>query len=122
MGAAHETSRCEWGIADEYGFVRRVPATGMSIVARLIRRFEGSGSGVTLEWIMPLSAVPTVGTRLDLRGLGVAEPLEVIGVTIRPEPVSPRFLAPQVALLLAFEPLDAAVPARENGWRDVQPP
>jgi hypothetical protein len=50
--------------------------------------------------------------RLDLRSEGVETPLEVIGVTLRPEADGP----PEADIFLAYEPLAAAQLARFGGW------
>src|SRR5262245_2436642 len=58
----------------------RLSGAQVSVVARVIRQFEGPGEFVTLEREVVLPSTPTVGMRLDLRAEGVEAPIEVIGV------------------------------------------
>ena len=91
----------------------------MSVVARVIRQFEGPGEFVTLERQVVLPSTPTVGTRLDLRAEGVEAPIEVIGVRLLSELDRPSLPQPSIEVLLAFEPLAAARLAGARGWRDL---
>jgi hypothetical protein len=92
----------------------------MSIVARVIRQFEARGERVTLQKIMALPDTPTIGTRLDLRHVGVRMPAEVVEVTMRREGDDPAAITPEVDVFLAYEPLAASGPAREARWRDFE--
>jgi hypothetical protein len=85
----------------------------VSITARIVRQFEAPHELVTLEKVIELPPMPTMGTRLDLRSEGVEAPLEVVGVTLRPEADGP----PEADIFLAYEPLAAAQLARFGGWR-----
>lgn len=112
----------------------------MTVVARIIRQFEAPDRTVTLEKILTLTALPGIGSHLDLAADSVLSPLEIIGVTLRPEPHASAvpgrgrgipILAPSsggqqtvpppppVDLFLAHEPLAAAAQARAHGWRDA---
>jgi len=82
----------------------------VSIMARIVRQFEAPPE---LEKIIELPALPTMGARLDLRSEGVEAPLEVVGVTLRPEADGP----PDADIFLAYEALAAAQLARFGGWR-----
>src|SRR5262245_42648447 len=82
-------------------------------MARIVRQFEAPHELVTLEKVIELPALPTMGTRLDLRSEGAEAPLEVVSVTLRPESDGP----PEADLFLAYEPLAAAQLARFSGWR-----
>ena len=73
---------------------------------------------MTLEKVIALPELPTMGTRLDLRSEGVEAPLEVVAITLRPEV---RRL-PSADLFLTYEPLASAQFAREGGWRDATSP
>ena len=48
----------------------------MSHIARVIRQFRDGTEAVTLERTLPLPAVPTMGSRLNLRAQGVEAALE----------------------------------------------
>jgi hypothetical protein len=99
----------------------RLSGAHVSIVARVVRQFEGPGEFATLERAVVLPSTPTVGTRLDLRAEGVEAPIEVIGVRLLPELDRPSFLQSSIEVFLAFEPLAAARLASARGWRDVEP-
>jgi hypothetical protein len=88
----------------------------VSVVARVIRQFEAPHELVTLEKVLTLPSVPTIGTRLDLRAHGVETPLTVIGLTFRPENIGRSVALPDAEIVLDFEPLAAAQLAREGGW------
>ncbi|MBI4628074.1 MAG: hypothetical protein HY729_05145 [Candidatus Rokubacteria bacterium] len=88
------------------------------ILARAVRQFHGAPP-VTLERTLVLPDVPTLGSRLDLSAQGVADPLAVIGITLREIPAGPGFRPPCVDIVLGWEPVEALGPAREHGW---QPP
>jgi hypothetical protein len=68
---------------------------------------------LTLEKVLTLPALPTMGARLDLRSEVVETPLEVVGVTLRPEADGP----PDADIFFAYEPLAAAQLARFGGWQ-----
>src|SRR5262245_40759856 len=57
------------------------PRSGVSIPARVIRQFEAPHELVTLERVIKLPALATMGTRLDLRNEGMEAPLAVVGWT-----------------------------------------
>jgi hypothetical protein len=71
---------------------------------------------VTLEKVITLPALPTMGARLDLRSQGIEAPLEVVSITLRPESDGP----PHIDIFLAYEPLASAQLARAGGWREVE--
>jgi hypothetical protein len=85
----------------------------VSVVARVIRQFEAPHELVTLEKVITLPAMPTMGARLDLGSRGVEAPLAVVGWTLRPENGGP----PHADIFLAYEPLAGAHLAREGCWR-----
>ena len=82
-------------------------------MARIVPQFEALHELVKLEKVIELPALPTMGARLDLRSEGLKTPLEVVGVTLRPEVDGP----PEAAIFLAYEALAAAQLARFGGWR-----
>ncbi len=88
------------------------------ILTRVLRQFHGEPS-VTLERTLVLPDVPTLGSRIDLSAHGLAEPLAVVGVTLREIPAGPGFRPPCMDVFLAWEPAEALGVAREHGW---QPP
>jgi putative ABC transport system substrate-binding protein len=88
---------------------------GVSIMAQIVGQFEAPHEMVTLEKVITLPAMPTMGSRLDLRSQGVEAPLEVVGVTLRSEVDGPL----HADIFLAYEPLAGARLGREGGWRDV---
>jgi hypothetical protein len=81
-------------------------------MVRIVRQFEAPHELVTLEKVIERPALPTMGARLDLRSEGVEAPLEVVGVTLRPEADGP----PEADIFLAYESLDAVQLARFGGW------
>lgn len=93
---------------------------GLVILTRVLRQFHGEPQ-VTLERTLVLPDVPTLGSRIDLTAHGVVEPLAVVGVTLREIPAGPGFRPPSVDVFLAWEPPEAAEPARDAGWRDRGP-
>jgi hypothetical protein len=93
----------------------------MSLVARVIRQFHEGPEAITLERLVALSHMPTMGTRLDLRVQGVEAPLEVVAVTLRAHADGPGFLQADADIFTKPEPLASAELAREGGWRDPQP-
>jgi hypothetical protein len=94
----------------------------VSVLARCLRQFHESSEAVTLEKVLVLPDVPTMGTRLDLHDEAVEGPLTVVGVTLRPIPDSLGIRPPSVDVWLYWEPLAAAEAARSAGWRDQAPP
>jgi hypothetical protein len=55
----------------------------MSAVVRVVRQFHEGAETVTLSKLLVLPAVPTMGTKLDLRAEGVEDALTVVGVALR---------------------------------------
>src|SRR5262245_20391366 len=90
------------------------PGSGVSVVAHVIRQFQASHELVTLEKLITLPALPTMGARLDLRSRGVEAPLEVVSITLRAESDG----TPHLDIFLAYEPLANGELARAAGWRD----
>lgn len=91
------------------------------ILTRVLRQFHGEPP-VTLERTLVLPDVPTLGSRVDLSAHGAAEPLAVVGVTLREIPAGPGFRPPCVDVVLAEEPPEAVETARAHGWREPAPP
>ena len=89
----------------------------MSMVVRVVRQFYEGAEAVTLSKVLVLPDTLTMGTRLDLRGEGVEEPLAVVGVTLRPVPHEPGLRPPSIDVVLHWEPLAAAELARSGGRR-----
>jgi hypothetical protein len=92
----------------------------VSIVARVVRQFGTAGELVALQKVMALPDTSTIGTRLDLRHVGVRMPAEVVRVTLRHAVDDPGALTPEVDVYLAYEPLAASGRAREARWRDFE--
>jgi hypothetical protein len=92
----------------------------VSVVAHVIRQFEAADEVVTLEKIITLPSIPTLGTTLDLRAHGVERPLTVIGLLLLTETEEPGITQPTIDLILSFEPFAGAQLARERGWRDCE--
>src|SRR6266849_6447437 len=92
--------------------------TDVSVLVRCLRQFHEGAQVLTLERVLVLPDVPTMGTRLDLRGDGVEEALTVVGVTLRAISDGPGIRPPSVDVVLHWEPLAAAEAARSAGWRD----
>ena len=88
----------------------------MSIVARVRRQFHDDAEAVTLEKVLVLPDVPTMGTRLDLRAEGVEAALTVVGVTFKPIVDGPGLRPLSIEITLIWEPLAAAKLARAGGW------
>jgi len=97
-------------------------AASVSIMARILRQFEAPHELVTLQKVIALPALPTMGARLYLLAQGVEMPLEVVALTLRSEPDGPDFLPPTADLFLAYEPLAAAELVRAGGRRPVASP
>lgn len=91
---------------------------GLVILTRVLRQFHGEPA-VTLERTLVFPDVPTLGSRIDLSAHGVAEPLAVLGITLREIPAGPGFRPPSVDVVLAWESAEALGPAIRYGW---QPP
>src|SRR5438034_11753237 len=94
----------------------------MSVLVRVLRQFHESAEAVTLEKVLALPDIPTMGARLELRAEGVEDALTVVGVTLRPVPDGPGLRPPSVEVSLFYEPLAAAAIAWAAGWRDPAPP
>jgi hypothetical protein len=89
----------------------------VSVVARVVRQFHEGAETVTLEKVLVLPDVPTMGVRLDLRAEGVEDALTVVGVTLKPIVDGPGLRQPSVDVVLHWEPLASAELARSGGWR-----
>ena len=92
----------------------------MSLVARVVRSFHDGAQAVSLEHVVALPHMPTMGTWLDLNAQGVEAPLEVVAVTIRAHVAGPGIRQPDADVFTRPEPLGHATLAREGGWRDYQ--
>src|SRR5262249_16300523 len=77
----------------------------MSVLARVLRQFREGTDATTLEKVLVLPDVPTMGRRLDLRTEGVEALLTVGGVTLRPIADEHAVRPPNVDVLLLAEPL-----------------
>ena len=55
----------------------------MSLVARVVRSFYEGAECISLERLVTVPFQPTMGTKLDLRALGVEDALEVVSLTVR---------------------------------------
>jgi len=92
----------------------------MSLVARVVRSFAQDAELVTLERAVPLPALPTMGSRPDLRAFGVETPLSVVGITLRAVAGGPGVREPDADVHLAHEPLANAPFAGQGGWRSFE--
>jgi hypothetical protein len=93
----------------------------VSIVARVRRQFHDDAEAVTLEKVLVLPDIPTMGARLDLRAEGVEDALTVVEVTLRPIVDGPGMKPPSIEITLIWEPLAAAEAARAGGWKEITP-
>jgi hypothetical protein len=66
----------------------------MNVLVRALRQFHEGAEDVILEKAIVLPDVPTMGTRVDLRGAGVEVALTVVGVTMRAISDSPGIRPP----------------------------
>jgi len=69
-----------------------------------------------------LPDVPTMGTRVDLRGEGVDAALTVVCVTLRAISDGPCIRPPSIEVALHWEPHEAAEIASAADWRAQAPP
>jgi hypothetical protein len=92
----------------------------VSLVARVVRSFHDGAQAVSLEHVVALPHMPTVGTWLDLSAQGVGAPLEIVAVTIRAHVAGPGIRQPDVDVFTRPEPLRHAALAREAGWGDSE--
>jgi hypothetical protein len=92
----------------------------MSLVARVIRQFHEGADAVSLERLVGLPYMPTMGSRLALRAQGVDRPWRSWGslseLTLRGLASS----GPPPTSSPGPEPLAAVELAREGGWRDFR--
>jgi hypothetical protein len=80
----------------------------VSVLVRVVRQFREAAEAITLEKVLVLPDVPTMGARLDLRAEGVEDALTVAGVTLRAIPDGLGLRPPSVDVLLFFPPLGTA--------------
>jgi len=73
-----------------------------------VRQFREAAEAITLEKVLVLPDVPTMGAQLDLRAEGVEDALTVVGVTLRAIPDGLGLRPPSVDVLLFFPPLGTA--------------
>ena len=92
----------------------------MSLVARVVRSFYEGAECISLERLVTVPFQPTMGTKLDLRALGVEDALEVVSLTVRAYPSGPGFLEAVADVCVTPGRLAPATLAREGGWRDSQ--
>jgi hypothetical protein len=92
----------------------------VSLVARVVRQFHDGPEAVSLERVVALPHMPTMGTRLDLRAEGVEAPLEVVAVTIRANANGPGVRQPDADVFTSPDPLGHASLARAGGWRESE--
>ena len=81
---------------------------------RLVRQFKAADAEVSLEMIITLLGVPTVGTQLDIAA--VPYPLKVVAVMLNPRTDSSSPV--DAELLLSSEPLSEASRAQRHGGRE----